>query len=168
MASSIAASAAIISTIRSGSFGIFRNMRIATSVIRMPTATRIPLKALATQAISRNRSRNREIRKMMTKDGSTTPSVAAIAPGSPFCLYPTKVAQLIAMGPGVDSAITVTFARSSWVIHCFRVTQVCSITDSMAYPPPKVNSPIFAYRSPSFIRISSRGKSGMSCSYLPQ
>ena len=79
---------------------------------------------------------------MMMNDGSTTPSVAMTAPMNPFCLYPTKVAQLIATGPGVDSAMTVTFTRSSWVIHFFRDTQISSITEIMAYPPPKVNAPI--------------------------
>ena len=71
------------------------------------------------------------------------PSVATTAPIKPDFLYPVKVAQLIAMGPGADSAITVISIISSWVIHCLFVTQVFSIIASMAYPPPKVNSPIF-------------------------
>ena len=40
---------------------------------------------------------------MMTKDGSTTPSVATSAPGSPACDEPMKVAMFTASGPGVDS-----------------------------------------------------------------
>ena len=84
-----------------------------------------------------------EIRNMIQKEGSTMPAVAATAPINPFCLYPTYVAQLIAIGPGVDSAITVIFIISSCVIHCFFDTQESSIRESMAYPPPKVNNPIF-------------------------
>ena len=78
--------AAISRIIRMGSFGIFFAMRIPTSRISRPTATRMPRKALATQAISRNRSRNMEMSQMIMKDGSTTPSVAAMEPQMPFCL----------------------------------------------------------------------------------
>ena len=42
---------------------------------------------------------------MMTKDGMQTASVAKNDPTTPMILYPTNVAQLIATGPGVDSAI---------------------------------------------------------------
>ena len=72
------------------------------------------------------------------------PTVAAMEPGMPPCLWPTKVAQLMAMGPGVDSAMTVIFIISSWVIHFFLVTQISSMMEIMAYPPPKVNRPILA------------------------
>ena len=68
----------------------------------------------------------------MTKDGKTIPNVAANAPIKPAFLYPVKVAQLMAMGPGVDSAMTVTFIISSWVIHCFLSTQLFSIMEIMA------------------------------------
>ena len=54
-----------------------------------------------------------EITKIMTKEGKTMPKVATSEPRNPACLNPTKVAQLIAIGPGVDSAITVTFIISS-------------------------------------------------------
>ena len=48
----------------------------------------------------------------------------------------------MALGPGVDSAITVIFNISSSVIHFFFWTQVSSIIDIMAYPPPNVKRPI--------------------------
>ena len=48
----------------------------------------------------------------------------------------------MAMGPGVDSATTVILTISSSVIHFFFWTQVSLIMDIMAYPPPKVKSPI--------------------------
>ena len=38
--------------------------------------------------------------------------------------------------------MTVTFTRSSWVIQCFFSTQMFSMTEIIAYPPPKVNAPI--------------------------
>ena len=43
------------------------------------------------------------ISRMITKDGSTTPSVAHTAPQKPPCEDPMKVAMLMANGPGVDS-----------------------------------------------------------------
>ena len=79
----------------------------------------------------------------MRNEGRITPRVAATAPQKPFFFKPTYVAQLIAMGPGVDSAITVISIISSWVIHSFPVTQTFSISGIIAYPPPKVNNPIF-------------------------
>ena len=39
---------------------------------------------------------------MITKEGSTTPSVAKKLPQKPATLYPTKVALLMAIGPGVS------------------------------------------------------------------
>lgn len=66
------------------------------------------------------------------------------APQKSLLFYNLHVAQLIAIGPGVDSAITVIFIISSDVIHCFRSTHSCSISPIMAYPPPKANNPIFA------------------------
>ena len=50
--------------------------------------------------------------RMMTKDGSTTPSVAANAPGSPAWDEPMKVAMLIASGPGVDSDTAIKLRNS--------------------------------------------------------
>ena len=81
---------------------------------------------------------------MIINDGKTIPNVEKIEPTNPACLYPTYVAQLIAIGPGVDSAITVIFIISSCVIHFFLSTHASSIIAIMAYPPPKVNMPIFA------------------------
>ena len=45
-----------------GFFCIFRVILMAASMIRIPTAILMPLKALATHVISRNESRNMEIR----------------------------------------------------------------------------------------------------------
>lgn len=42
---------------------------------------------------------------MITKEGNTIPNVAISEPIKPACLKPTKVAQLMATGPGVDSAM---------------------------------------------------------------
>ncbi len=52
--------------------------------------------------------------------------------------------QLIAVGPGADSAATVMFIISSWAIRRFFPTQVFSINAIMAHPPTKVNDPAFA------------------------
>ena len=58
--------------------------------------------------LERKLSRNLEIKKMIQNEGSIIPAVAVSAPINPLCLYPTNVAQLIAIGPGVDSAITMS------------------------------------------------------------
>ena len=42
---------------------------------------------------------------MITNEGITMPRVEKNAPQNPHTLYPTKVAEFIAIGPGVDSAI---------------------------------------------------------------
>ena len=41
--------------------------------------------------------------RMMMTAGVTSPSVAMIEPGTPPVIYPTYVAVLTPMGPGVDS-----------------------------------------------------------------
>ena len=51
---------------------------------------------------------------MMTKDGMQIPRVAIVEPITPAFLYPIYVAALIAMGPGVDSAIAATSKNSSF------------------------------------------------------
>lgn len=123
---------------------IFFNIVIPAFNISRPTPTLIPVNALATKGMLKKSSKIVEITRMIANDGSTTPSVEKTAPRTPAILYPTKVAQLIAIGPGVDSAITAISIISSWVIHFFLSTQQFSITEIMAYPPPKVNMPIFA------------------------
>ena len=111
---------------------VFLSIVMPAFKIKIPTAIFIPRKALAMTVISRKLSKNMEIAKITAKEGKTTPKVAARAPANPACCHPTKVAQLMAMGPGVDSAITVTFIISSWVIHFFRSTQMPSIMAIMA------------------------------------
>ena len=69
------------------------------------------------------------------------PSVATMAPGMPAMRTTTKVAELIAMGPGVIWAIVIRSVNSR------RVSQGCSsttwlwISGMAAYPPPTLNSP---------------------------
>ena len=50
--------------------------------------------------------------RIMTKDGSTTPSVAHSAPQKPPCEAPMKVAILMASGPGVDSDTAIKLRNS--------------------------------------------------------
>ena len=52
------------------------------------------------------------------------------------------LAEFIASGPGVLSAMAITSIYSSCSIHFLRSTSSLSITAIIAYPPPKVNSPI--------------------------
>jgi len=56
------------------------------------------------------------------QDGRIEPMVAIIAPGIPAILFPTKVAALIAIGPGVISAIVIRSVNSVNVIQWFKLT----------------------------------------------
>ena len=58
----------------------------------------------------------------MIQEGSTHPRVATSAPGSPASLTPTKVAELMAMGPGVIWEMVTRSVNSSIV------SQPCSST----------------------------------------
>ena len=62
--------------------------------------------------------------RMMTNEGSTTPSVAKNAPSSPPCEEPMKVAMLTASGPGVDSDTAIKLKNS------LSVSQPCESTVS--------------------------------------
>ena len=53
------------------------------------------------------------------------PTVAAIAPGIPATRVPTKVAALMAMGPGVISAMVTRSVNSPMLSQPCRVT-ICS------------------------------------------
>lgn len=62
------------------------------------------------------------INKMIIKEGKTTPSVARNDPQNPPCEEPTNVAILIAIGPGVDSAIAIKSKNSSLFNNFFLFT----------------------------------------------
>ena len=53
----------------------------------------------------------------MMQEGATQPIVAMIAPGRPAICVPTNVAELIAIGPGVISAIVMISANCVIVSH---------------------------------------------------
>ena len=69
--------------------------------------------------------------RMMTKDGSATPSVAQIAPGMPTSRKPTKVEMFTAKGPGVDSLTATKLISSSASIQPWAATSAW-ISGSMA------------------------------------
>ncbi len=50
------------------------------------------------------------------------PAVAAIAPGNPATLIPTKVAELTAIGPGVICEIVIRSVNSDMLSHWCIVT----------------------------------------------
>ena len=81
--------------------------------------------------------------RIIENDGMITPSVEKSAPKKPLTLYPTKVDALTAIGPGVDSAIATISSISSLLIHFFFSAISFCIRGIIAYPPPKVNAPIF-------------------------
>ncbi|OPZ63686.1 MAG: hypothetical protein BWY85_01574 [Firmicutes bacterium ADurb.Bin506] len=53
--------------------------------------------------------------RTITTEGAITPSVAMTPPGMPPRRYPTKVALLTAMGPGVTSAMATMSVNSARV-----------------------------------------------------
>ena len=63
-------------------------------------------------------------------------------PKIPARLVPMNVAMFMEIAPGVLSAMAKTSSSSSCVSHLCLSTTSCSIMESMAYPPPKENSPI--------------------------
>lgn len=78
---------------------------------------------------------------IMINDGKTTPRVAKNEPNKPPCDEPTKVAILIAIGPGVDSDTAIKLSISSSVSQPLAM-QVSLTREIIAYPPPKDTAPI--------------------------
>ena len=60
--------------------------------------------------------------RMMTNDGSTTPSVANREPSMPLCDAPMKVAIFTASGPGVDSETAMKLISSLSVSQPLEIT----------------------------------------------
>lgn len=56
------------------------------------------------------------------QEGNIQPSVDTIAPGRPAILIPTNVAEFMAMGPGVISAIVIRSVNSVSVSHLCKST----------------------------------------------
>ena len=71
-------------------------------IIRASTPALIPLKAYCMIFMLWNSLSTKDIIRIIRYDGITTPSVANSAPQKPQIRKPTKVAALIAIGPGVD------------------------------------------------------------------
>ena len=87
--------------------------------------------------------------RIIINEGRTTPSVAHAEPKTspksmPVSLpsiAPTKVAIFTAIGPGVDSDTAIILSSSPSVSHPFSST-FSRTNEIIAYPPPKVKSPI--------------------------
>ena len=67
----------------------------------------------------------------------TTDRVETADPGIPACWYPTNVAALIAMGPGVTWERASTWLNWDSVSHPVAFTSWYSIRGSVESPPPK-------------------------------
>ena len=76
------------------------------------------------------------------QDGRITARVAIIAPNTPATLCPTKLAALIAIGPGVICEIVIRSVKSLVVIQWYRSTTWPLMRGMAAYPPPKEKAPI--------------------------
>ena len=87
---------------------------IVSAVARIIATTqgRTPDKKACTPEYFKKLRIRAAIIKMITKDGRTTPRVAAAAPARPACEEPIKVAMLTASGPGVDSDTAIKFRKS--------------------------------------------------------
>ena len=80
---------------------------------------RMPLNVARTPPYFKSLVKRDATRRIMTKDGVTTPRVARRAPKNPPWDEPTKVAIFTAMGPGVDSATAIKLRSSSSVSQPF-------------------------------------------------
>ena len=78
---------------------------------------------------------------IIRNDGMVTPNVEIIEPASPFFLYPTYVAMLIATTPGRLWHTATMSMNSSFVNHFFSSISVFCRSGSIAIPPPMVNAP---------------------------
>ena len=73
-------------------------------------------------------------------DGTITPRLLSSAQGIPSIRYPTKVAQLIPIEPGVISARAITSITWASVIQPLAVTS--SRITGIIVSPPKLQKPI--------------------------
>ena len=92
----------------------------------------------------RPRLRSSESERLPRRSWPRPPSVAVSAPGTPASLVPTNVAALIAIGPGVISAMATRSANSC------RLSQLCCVT--ITYPPPNVNALRYSVERNSFFQ----------------
>src|SRR5690554_806361 len=83
-------------------------MSTAAAATKPATTGRIPANINCTGRAALYFSHMRLTTLTQSSDGSTTAKEAARAPGIPAVRKPTKVAELMAMGPGVTSAIPTT------------------------------------------------------------
>ena len=107
------------------------NLKIA-SIIRIIIAARIPSKANWIIDIDLNDTRKIDIMVIIINDGNITPKTAKNAPKNFPVLYPMKVAEFIAIGPGVDSATTIILFMSSSLIQWFFSTLSLCMREIMA------------------------------------
>ena len=128
------------------SSGVFQLLRISLMVmviIRAVTATRTPASACCTVGMSAKFCNSAAIKEIIIKLGETIPKVAKADPKKPPCFLPKKVAVLTAITPGVHCPIANISSNSSLVHQWYLSTHSRSNSGSMAYPPPKVNNPIW-------------------------
>ena len=116
-------------------------MVTAVAKISATTQGRTPPKNACTPLYLRKLRITDAMSRMMINEGSTTLSVAVSAPNTPPCVEPTKVAILTAIGPGVDSATAIILSNCSSVSQP-SASALSRMSEIMAYPPPKVKSPI--------------------------
>jgi hypothetical protein len=121
---------------------LFLNIFTTENNIKAITQDLIPIKAEPTISVLKYGSKKSTMKVIMEKDGKITPKDAIIDPRTPDILLPTKVAKLIAIGPGVICVTESISKNSSPLIHLFFCTISVSISGIIAYPPPKVKSPI--------------------------
>ena len=129
-----------------------KNIVIAVPKIKAIIAGRIPSSAALTPAYFKSLVNADAIRRMMTKDGSTTPSVARNAPRIPPCDEPTNVAIFTAIGPGVDSATAIKLSSSVSVSQPFE-RHSSLMREIIPYPPPNETAPILRKMRNNFKKI---------------
>lgn len=131
-----------------------------TSVVKPPSPQkeriRIPIPAeamsatmagrkIANVSFTKERLRNRKYKNAnsdtMIAEGMMQPIVATIPPAIPATCIPTNVAELIAIGPGVISAMVIRSVKSVIVSQPLASTTWLCMMGMAAYPPPMLNRP---------------------------
>src|SRR5690554_4647176 len=94
------------------------------AAINAATPTPIPWRAMP-YLLALSLARSLAKITMIMMEGATTPKVARAAPGIPAYWYPTKVAELIAMGPGVISEMAMMLRNSAWFSQPWAMISFC-------------------------------------------
>ena len=106
-------------------------MEMPAEAIMATTAGRREFRTPWSTSMFRYFRYRRAIRVTMMQEGRMQPAVAMSAPGMPAILMPTKVAELMAIGPGVIWEMVMRSVNSLMLSHPW-ISTICSWIRGMA------------------------------------